>query len=45
LVFKETVKGELVIEKVFNFDRAFEDSYTVVVVDNNQTFKEVIEVK
>lgn len=45
LVFKEIVKGELIVEKVFNFDRAFEDNYTVVVVDNDQTFKEVVVVK
>ncbi|MBT8186255.1 MAG: hypothetical protein HKP38_03480 [Croceitalea sp.] len=45
LVYKETLKGELIVEKVFNFESAFEDDYTIVVVDNNQTFKEVIEVK
>lgn len=45
VVFIETLKGDLVIEKAFNFESAFEDDYTVVVVDNNETFKEVIEVK
>jgi len=45
VVFIETLKGDLIIEKAFNFGRAFEDNYTVVVVDNNKTFKEVVEVK
>ncbi|WP_420399012.1 hypothetical protein [Flagellimonas sp.] len=45
LVFKETVSGELVVEKAFNFEKAFKDSYTVVVVDESGTFKETISVK
>ncbi len=45
VVYIETVKGELVIEKAFNFENAFENEYTVLVVDNNETFKEVVEVK
>ena len=45
VVFIETLKGDLVIEKAFNFENAFENEYTVLVVDNNETFKETVEVK
>ncbi|MEM1259762.1 MAG: hypothetical protein AAGC45_08395 [Bacteroidota bacterium] len=45
VVFIETMKGDLVIEKAFNFENAFENKYTVYVVDNNETFKETVEVK
>ncbi len=45
LVFIETLNGELVIEKAFNFENAFENEYTVMVVDNKETFKETVEVK
>jgi|SRR5690606_8260561 len=45
LVFKETVDGKLVVEKAFNFEKAFEDRYTIVVSDNNGTYKETVEVK
>lgn len=45
VVFMETLKGDLVIEKAFNFENAFENEYTVLVVDNNETFKEIVEVK
>ncbi|MEM1340177.1 MAG: hypothetical protein AAF634_16305 [Bacteroidota bacterium] len=45
IVYIETVKGELVIEKAFNFENAFKNEYTVLVVDAEDTFKEVVEVK
>lgn len=45
VVFIETLKGELVIEKAFNFEKALQDNYTIIVVDNKETFKEVVEVK
>ena len=45
VVFMETLKGDLVIEKAFNFENAYENEYTVFVVDNNETFKETVEVK
>lgn len=45
IIFRETFDDALVIEKAFNFERAYEDEYTVVVIDNNETFKEVVEVK
>ncbi len=45
VVFKEVIEGDLVVEKAFNFENAFEDDYTIVVIDNNKSFKEVVEVK
>lgn len=45
VVFIETLSGDLVIEKAFNFENAFENKYTVYVVDNKETFKETVEVK
>ena len=45
LVFIESFEGELIIEKAFNFEKAFENEYTVIVEDNNETFKETVEVK
>jgi len=45
IIFKEVIEGDLIIEKAFNFEKAFEDNYTVVIVDNNKTFKEVVEIK
>ncbi len=45
LVYNETIEGEVVIEKAFNFERAFEDEYTVVVVDKLGTYKETMNIK
>jgi len=45
VVFKETIKGELIVEKAFNFENAYEDSYTVLVIDDKKTFKERFQVK
>jgi len=45
VVFEETVKDEALVGKVFNFDGAYDDTYQVVVVDNNDTYYENIVVK
>lgn len=45
IVFKETFEGKIVVEKAFNFERAFEDEYTIVVIDSNKTYKEKVTVK
>lgn len=45
VVYKETFENSLVIEKAFNFKKAYEDDYTVVVIDNNEKFIEVVAVK
>ena len=45
VVFKQTFEGEIVVEKAFNFEKAFEDNYKVVVVDNKESFTEVVEIR
>lgn len=45
LVYSEKIDGEVVIEKAFNFEKAYEDEYTVVVVDTLGTYKETMKVK
>ena len=45
LLFKETFEDALTVEKAFNFENAFEDSYTVVVKDAESTYVEKINVK
>ena len=45
LVYSEQIDGEVVIEKAFNFEKAYEDEYTVVVVDKSGTYRETMKVK
>ena len=45
LVYIESVDGDLVVEKSFNFEKAFEDEYTVVVKDAEGTYTETITVR
>lgn len=45
LVYNESISGKLVVEKAFNFEKAFEDKYTIVVSDKNGTYKETMEVR
>lgn len=45
ILFSEEFKNELTIQKTFNFQSAFNDSYTVVVKDGSKTFYEDIVVK
>ncbi|MDT0540829.1 MULTISPECIES: hypothetical protein [Croceitalea] len=45
IVFKEVIEGDVVVEKAFNFEQAYEDNYTVVIIDNDKTFKEKVAVK
>lgn len=45
LIYNESIEGEMVVEKAFNFEKAFEDEYTIVVVDKLGTYKETISVK
>ncbi len=44
-VYSEVIKGEMIIEKAFNFEKAYKDDYTVEIIDNKKSFKEVVEVK
>ncbi|MDC6364284.1 MULTISPECIES: hypothetical protein [Flavobacteriaceae] len=45
LVYNETIDGQVVVEKSFNFEKAFEDEYTVVVSDKKGTYKETVVVR
>ena len=45
LLFSEKHVNEMIIEKAFNFTKAYEDSYTVLVRDSNNTYFEDIVVK
>ncbi|MEO1012732.1 MAG: hypothetical protein AAFX53_15625 [Bacteroidota bacterium] len=45
LLFQETVKDELIIEKAFNFKNARRNSYTIVISDANGTYYKDIAVK
>ena len=44
VVFKETIANKTVVEKVFNFEGAFEDTYTVIVRDDEQRYYEYMTV-
>lgn len=45
IVFNESILGQMLVEKVFNFDKAFAGNYTLVVNDGKDTFYEDILVK
>ena len=45
VVFNETLKNTLVVEKAFNFSSAVQDSYKVIVKDGNETYYEYYVVK
>lgn len=45
LVFDEAIDGDIVVEKAFNFEKAFKDEYTIVVVDKFGTYTETVEVR
>lgn len=45
VVFKETITDTMLIEKAFNFEKAFADTYMVVVKNGKDTFYENIFVK
>lgn len=45
VVFKETLKDMLVVEKAFNFSSAEKDSYKVIVKEGNETYFEYYVVK
>lgn len=40
VLFMEKLDGDLIIEKAFNFENAFENDYTVVVKNNGKVFTE-----
>ncbi|MBT8264485.1 MAG: hypothetical protein KJN75_04035 [Muriicola sp.] len=45
IVFATTLKGEFVVEKAFDFNKAVKDNYKVVVKSNKETYYEYITVK
>ena len=45
IVYKESIKGEVIVEKALNFREADLGKYTIVVVDNYGTYKETLVVK
>lgn len=45
IVFQEIIKGEAKVEKVFNFQDAYENTYTILVEDKNDTYYEEVVVK
>ncbi|NKI33456.1 hypothetical protein [Croceivirga thetidis] len=44
-LFKEVIDGDLIVEKAFNFNNAFDDEYTIIVVDHNGTYKTTVKKK
>ncbi|HET8735255.1 MAG TPA: T9SS type A sorting domain-containing protein [Pricia sp.] len=45
VVFKETVKNTGMVQRAYNFEKAFENSYTIVVKDGKDTYYENIVVR
>ncbi|WP_276391667.1 DUF3244 domain-containing protein [Eudoraea chungangensis] len=45
VVYTEVVEGESIVEKAFNFEKAHDDRYTVLVKDDMLTYSESILVK
>ncbi|GGD43803.1 hypothetical protein GCM10011361_08450 [Muriicola marianensis] len=45
ILYSETIKSSLIVEKAFNFGKAEKDSYKIVVRDANDTFAEYYVVK
>ena len=44
-VFRKSIKGELIVSEVFNFEKAFKDSYTFTVKDAKDTYSQNIEIE
>ena len=42
VVYTETITDSLLVKKVFNFEDAFEDSYTLVIKKQGETYKKNI---
>ncbi|GLU45636.1 hypothetical protein [Allomuricauda sp. NBRC 101325] len=45
LVFDEAIDGDIVVEKAFNFEKAFKGKYTIVVVDKFGTYTDEVVVR
>ena len=44
LVFSENLTNEIIIEKAFNFENAYEDNYSVIVEDNSAVYSQSISI-
>lgn len=44
-IYKEEIDGDLIVQKAFNFSKAYSDKYTLIVVDKYGTYQRKIEVK
>ncbi len=45
LLYKQVMNNSLMVHKAFNFEKAFEDTYTIVVKDNKDSYYEKVDVK
>ena len=45
VVYKERVAGDLIVEKAFDFSKAFNDSYKIVVAYNQSAFEQIVKVQ
>ncbi len=45
IIFKENIEGALIVEKAFDFSKAYSNEYTVIVVDKLGTYKERIQIR
>jgi len=43
-IYAETIKDETIVEKAFNFEDAFEDTYTIIVKDKEDSYYEYVTV-
>ncbi|MFT7036774.1 MAG: hypothetical protein ACJA2S_005314 [Cyclobacteriaceae bacterium] len=43
-VFRKSIKGELIIGEVFNFEKAFKDTYTLMVTNDKNTYYQDIKI-
>jgi len=45
VVYKERVAGDLIVEKAFDFSKAFNDTYKIVVAYNQNAFEQIVKVQ
>ena len=45
VIFTERVAGDLIVEKVFDFSKAYNDSYKIVVAYNQNAFEHIVKVQ
>ena len=45
LVYSDRKKGEKIVQKAFNFEKAFKDTYKVVIIDGDEKFEETVTVE